>query len=121
VAYSILSSARQTLNYRYFLVQNASRSINEILAGRLDHWDPIIQGQRQNLVRALNAQIVQETVAIIEALAAISMNDDDPPEDRARQLLTYRTGEIHDFYDDIEEDDELETYVVVEEKRELEV
>lgn len=104
VSYAILGSARQTLNYRYFLVQNASRTIDEIQAGRLDRWSPVAEGERQNLVRALNAQIIQETVAIIEALAAVSMNPDDPPKDRAKQLLTYRTGEIYDFYRSIDED-----------------
>lgn len=84
MSYAILDSARQTLNYRYFLVQNASRTIDEIQAGRLNRWSPVAEGERQNLVRALNAQIIQETVAIIEALAAVSMNPDDPPEDRAK-------------------------------------
>lgn len=106
ISYAILGSARQTLNYRYFLVQNASRTIDEIQAGRLDRWEPVAQGSRQNLVRALNAQIIQETVAIIEALAAVSLNSDEPPEDRAKKLLTYRNYEIHNFYNDIDEDTE---------------
>lgn len=113
VSYAILDSARQTLNYRYFLVQNASRTIDELQAGRLDRWDPVRQGQRQNLVRALNAQIVQETVAIIEALAAVSMNPNEPPEDRAKQLLTYYTGEIYDFYDDISVDTDRDTFASI--------
>lgn len=113
ISYAILGSARQTLNYRYFLAQNASRTIDEIQSGRLDRWDPVAQGDPQNLVRALNAQIIQETVAIIEALAAISLDPDEPPEDRAKKLLTYRSYEIHDFYDDIDEDTELDFFASV--------
>lgn len=113
VPYAILGSARQALNYRYFLVRNAGRTINEIQAGRLDRWEPVAEGNRQNLVRTLNAQIVQETVAIIEALAAISMNPDDPPEERAKQLLTYRSYEIHNFYDDIDEDTDQDFFASV--------
>lgn len=113
VSYAILGSARQALNYRYFLVQNAGRTINEIQAGRLNRWEPVAEGSRKNLVRALNAQIIQETVAVIEALAAISMNPNDPPEDRAKQLLTYYTGNIYDFYDDIDENTEQEFFASV--------
>ena len=104
MSYAVLDSAQQTLDYRYFLVQNASRTIDESQAGRLDLWDPVQQGQRRNLVRALNAQIIQETVAIIEALAAASLIPDDPPENRAKKLLTYGTGEIYQFYRSIDEE-----------------
>ena len=106
ISYAILGSARQTLNYRYFLARNASRTIDEIQARRLDRWEPVAQGDPQNLVRALNAQIIQETVAIIEALAAISLNPDEPSEDRAKNLLTYRNREIHNFYDDVDKNTE---------------
>lgn len=113
VSHSILSSAQQVLNYRSFLIRNAARTINEIRTGSIDFDEPITPVQGQNIIRALNAEIIQETVSIIEALAAVSMNPDDPPEDRAKQLLTYRNREIHDFFDTIDDSTDLDRFASI--------
>jgi len=109
-AWAILGSVKRTLSYRSFLVRHANNTYNEIKAGELDFEDDPNILQERNILRTLSAHIISETYNILEGLAAVSMNPGDPPEDRAYQLLTYGTHEVHDFYDSFDEETDLEYF-----------
>lgn len=109
-AWAILASVKKTLSYRSFLVRHANNTYNEIKAGEIDFQDDPGILQERNILRTLSAHIVSETYNILEALAAISMNPEAPPEERAYQLLTYRSKHIHAFYDSFDEDTDLEYF-----------
>lgn len=106
-AWIILASVKKTLSYRSFLVRHANNTYNDIKAGEIDFEDNPDILQERNLLRTLSALIISETYNILEGLAAISMNPEDPPEDRAYQLLTYHSGDIHTFYDSYDVDTDL--------------
>ncbi|WP_135363566.1 hypothetical protein [Halosimplex halophilum] len=109
-SYTILASAQQMLQYRSFLARNANNTIKKIHQGGIDFQDsPNIQ-QERNIIRALHAEMVSETISILEGLAAVSMNPEDPPEERARNLLTYKTYQVGDFYDSIGQESDLSDF-----------
>ena len=61
------------------------------------------QRQRDQL-RTLTAQMIKEVAGVLEGLAAASLDPDDPPTKRVERMMTYRTGAIHDFYQDTIDD-----------------
>lgn len=109
-AWAILASVKKALGYRSFLVRHANNTYNDIKAGEVDFQDDPGILQERNILRTLSAHIVSETYNILEGLAAISMNHEAPPEERAYQLLTYSTRDIHNFYDSYDEDTDLEYF-----------
>lgn len=101
------------LNYRSFLARNANRTIEEIRLGEVDFEDPVTPMEQQNLIRALNAQIIGEAFSLVEALAAVSMNPEDSPEQRAKQILTFRNHQIREFYESFDENTDLDWFADV--------
>lgn len=106
-AWGILASMKRSLSYRSFLARHANNSYNEINAGEMNFEDYPNILQERNILRTLSAHIISETYAILEGLAAISMNPDIAPRKRAIQLLTYSSHEIHEFYNSYDEDTDL--------------
>lgn len=109
-AWGILASVKKSLSYRSFLVRHANNTYNEIKEGEIDFEDDPGILQERNILRTLSAHIISETYNILEGLAAISMNPECPPEERAYQLLTYRNHEIRDFYNSYDEDTGLQYF-----------
>ena len=109
-AWAILASVKRTLSYQSFLVRHANNTYNEIKGGDVDFEDDPDILQERNILRTLSAQIISETYNILEGQAAISMNPESPPEERAYQLLTYHSGDIHDFYDSYDENTDLDYF-----------
>ncbi|HET7323573.1 MAG TPA: hypothetical protein VFJ06_04510 [Halococcus sp.] len=109
-AWAILASMKRSLSYRSFLIRHTNNTYNEIKAGEIDFEDDPGVLQERNILRTLSVNIISETYNILEGLAAISMNPESAPEERAYQLLTYRGPEIHDFYGSYDEDTDLEYF-----------
>lgn len=99
--YVLLSSSRNILQYRSFLARQANENYRNIKAGDVDFQDAPNIAQERNLLRALSSQIISETISILEGIAAVSMSPHRPPEDRAESLVNYNTGEIYNFYNEI--------------------
>lgn len=107
MALCLLGAVYKTLSYRSFLARHANHTIEQIQQGEFETRDELGVVQERNLIRVLTTNIISETVGILEMLAALSMNADDPPEDRAMNIMTYRNWEISEFYDDISEETDI--------------
>jgi len=110
VSLYLLGTMYKTLSYRSFLARHAQHTITEIQNGNFETDDQLGVLQERNLIRVLTTNIVTETIGILEMLAALSIDANGAPEDRAMNIMTYRSWQADEFYSDLNHETELEEF-----------
>ncbi|AGB38053.1 hypothetical protein [Natronococcus occultus] len=98
-AYAILELVERSLDFRMTKFRVADQMYKK---SEKPYDDPSSNGvEVRNQLLALSTQMFNETISILEGLAAVSKSPTDPPEERAKRYYKYSNREVHEYYESI--------------------